>query len=64
MARTYRQHSRLSRKRARKESALFGYLRELVKGHKLESPAVLRTVNEGMLLAGTTRTVRRLWFQP
>jgi hypothetical protein len=64
MARTYRQHSLLSRKWARKESALFGYLGELVQGYKLEAPAVLRTVNEGRLLAGTTRTVRRLWFQP
>ena len=60
MTRTYRQHSLLSRKRARKECALFGYLGELVKGYKLETPAVLRTVNEGRLLAGTTRTVRRL----
>ena len=41
MARTHRQHSRLSRERAREESALFGYLRELVKGHKLEASAVL-----------------------
>ena len=63
-ARTYRQHSRLSRKRAREERALFGDLRELVQGHKLEASAVLRTVNRCMLLAGTTRTVRRLWFQP
>lgn len=60
MARTHRQHSLLSRKWARKESALFSDLRKLVQGHELESPAVLRTVNEGMLLAGTTRTVRRL----
>jgi hypothetical protein len=64
MARAYRQHRLLTRKRARKEGALFGDLRKLVQGHKLEAPAVLRTVNEGMLLAGTTRTVRRLWFQP
>lgn len=60
MARTYRQHSLLSRERARKKSALFSDLRKLVQGDKLEPPAVLRTVNEDMLLAGTTRTVRRL----
>jgi hypothetical protein len=60
MARTYRQHSRLSSKRTREEGALFGYLRELVQGHKLEASAILRTVNEGRFLAGTTRTVRRL----
>lgn len=64
MAISYRQHSLLPRERARKESALLGYLGELVQGHKLEAPAILRTVNEGRLLAGTTRTVRRLWFQP